>query len=113
MIEISLAAAREIARVQQARNEPESLFRLRVSEGGCSGLIYSFDLESKSSEEADDNHLDVQGVGLVIDSKSYSYLSGLKLDYTEDLMGGGFRFQNPQAEDSCSCGMSFKLKASD
>jgi iron-sulfur cluster assembly accessory protein len=43
----------------------------------------------------------------VVDAKSMLYLYGLELDYSEELIGGGFKFYNPNAEESCGCGSSF------
>ena len=38
------------------------------------------------------------------------YLSGMTIDYVDDLMGGGFKIDNPQAVSSCGCGHSFKTE---
>ncbi len=80
-------------------------FRVAVKVGGCSGLFYdmSFDLDV----HLDDITFVVNGIQVVIDSQTSNYINGLTLDYSEDLMGGGFRFHNPQAISSCSCGNSF------
>lgn len=43
----------------------------------------------------------------VVDAKSMLYLYGLELDYSNELIGGGFKFFNPNAEESCGCGSSF------
>jgi iron-sulfur cluster assembly accessory protein len=51
-----------------------------------------------------------EGIKLVVDSQQLNYLDGLTLDYSEDLMGGGFRFHNPNASQNCSCGNSFTFK---
>lgn len=107
-IEISQAAAREISRIKLARNQPDSHLRLKVEQGGCSGLFYCLELESNSNlQESKEHYFESNGISIVIDSVSYKYLNGLKLDYAEDLMGGGFRFQNPHAHNVCGCGISF------
>lgn len=116
MIEISQAAAKEITRIKTVKQRPDSSLRLRVKEGGCSGLIYCLELESLTSEQSsqDNSKPDRQeyffennGIAIAVDSESYHYLQGTKLDYAEDLMGGGFRFQNPNATNVCGCGISF------
>ena len=112
MIHISKNAAQEIKRIQFSKQKPDSIFRLTVKEGGCSGLFYVFQLETPSKEE---NSLTTEtqfqfesnGISIVVDQKSYAYLEGIKLDYSEDLMGGGFRFENPNVSSSCGCGISF------
>ena len=109
-IEISQAAAREINRIKLARNKPDSRLRLKVDRGGCSGLFYCLELESRSTQPEDREHyFESNEISIVIDSHSYQYLNGIKLDYAEDLMGGGFRFQNPHVHNVCGCGISFSL----
>ena len=114
MIEISQAAAKEIERIKSTRNKPNSQLRLKVEKGGCSGLFYCLELESlspnnQSCEEQQDRYFQSNGISIVVDTQSYLSLEGIKLDYAEDLMGGGFRFQNPKASSTCGCGISFSL----
>ena len=93
-----------------SRQKPDSILRLQVKQGGCSGLFYSLDLEENSSINQQEHlFFEVEGIGFVIDNQSYNYLKETKLDYSEDLMGGGFRFQNPHATETCRCGLSFAV----
>jgi iron-sulfur cluster assembly accessory protein len=108
MIELTPAAIKEIKRIQTSRQQPDSYFRLGVIEGGCSGLCYVLEL-CKTPQESDHVY-PLDQITLVIDSKSLGYLEQLRVDYAEDLMGGGFRFTNPNAQSSCSCGASFAHK---
>jgi iron-sulfur cluster assembly protein len=115
MIEISQTAAKEITRIQSTRQKPDSKLRLKVEQGGCFGLFYCLDLESESVHDStpnpqQDRYYESNGIPIVVDSQSYPFLKGMKLDYTEDLMGGGFRFQNPNVSNICSCGISFTKK---
>jgi iron-sulfur cluster assembly protein len=58
----------------------------------------------------DDDEVDeynTEGIRCVVDAKSVLYLYGLELDYSDELIGGGFKFFNPNAEESCGCGSSF------
>lgn len=108
MIHISKNAAQEIKRIQLSQQKPDSIFRLTVKEGGCSGLFYDFQLETENSPTAETQlQFESNGISIVVDQKSYTYLEGIKLDYAEDLMGGGFRFENPNVSSSCGCGISF------
>lgn len=107
MIQISEAAQQEIRRIQRTRNQLDSYLRLGVKEGGCSGLYYTLDWEPEI--KSSDRVYSQQDFAVIIDEASLPYLNQLTLDYTEDLMGGGFRFKNPQALQSCSCGISFCL----
>ncbi len=112
MIHISNNAAQEIKRIQLSQQKPDSVLRLTVKEGGCSGLFYAFQLDVSAPEEnsaTQETQLQFEsnGIAIVVDRQSYVYLEGIKLDYSEDLMGGGFRFENPNVSSSCGCGISF------
>ena len=112
MIHFSEAAANEIKRLQSSRQKPDSKFRLGVKNGGCSGLFYTLELsegETPQSSNDSDRYFESNGISVVIDALSYKYLKGLKLDYSEDLMGGSFRFHNPNAFATCGCGQSFSV----
>ncbi|MDY6783809.1 MAG: iron-sulfur cluster assembly accessory protein [Cyanobacteriota bacterium] len=109
MIVLTQAAVTEIQRLQASSFKPDSLLRLSVKTGGCAGLYYV--VEFASSARARDRVYESHGLSFAIDEESDRYLDGLKLDYSEDLMGGGFRFQNPNAFTSCRCGHSFSVES--
>ena len=116
MVEISPTAILEIERIR-ANKHPDSCLRLSVEKGGCRGLVYSLKLEEpesvlKDSASPNDRLVEIAGITLKIDAESWKYSEHLKLDYSEDLMGGGFRFNNPQITDSCGCGISFAMTKS-
>jgi iron-sulfur cluster assembly protein len=81
-------------------------FRIGITGGGCSGMSYKFKLET--APRASDRIFEYGDVKVFIDPKSFVYLAGLTLDYTESLMERGFVFHNPNAKKSCSCGKSFQ-----
>lgn len=110
MISISSAAAQEIRRIQVSQRKPNSNLRIEVRAGGCSGFFYT--LELSETIAAGDCVEESGGVSVLLAEDSCQYIEGLRLDYTEDLMGGGFRFYNPNASASCSCGLSFALVSS-
>ncbi|MGF1479456.1 MAG: HesB/IscA family protein [Cyanophyceae cyanobacterium] len=108
MIDISPAAAQEIKRIQLSRRQPQSYFRLKVERGGCSGFFYRFEfIDTVTSERLYESH----GISILIPENQDAALEGLRLDYSEDLMGGGFRFDNPNVANICSCGLSFALRS--
>ena len=109
MIKLSQAAANEIRRLQIKRRSPKARLRLGVQAGGCVDLYYTIDFDEEIN--ASDRVYDCDGVGVVVDEKSLNAIAGLVLDYSEDLMGGGFRFHNPNASETCGCGNSFRLEA--
>lgn len=79
--------------------------RIAVVGGGCSGLSYSMAFEKDADE--DDNVLDVNGIKLIIDDYSVRYLDNSEIDYVDNIMGSGYKINNPNITTSCSCGHSF------
>src|SRR5687767_6601217 len=79
--------------------------RVRVVPGGCSGFQYSLNIEEDSRQG--DFILDRHGIKLFVDMFSAQYLNGVVIDYTSNMMGSGFTFENPNATGGCGCGTSF------
>jgi iron-sulfur cluster assembly protein len=87
---------------------PETHFlRAGVKGGGCSGL--SYDLGFDTIEQEGDKFYLTEGVKVAVDKKSFLYLFGTQLDYTDGLNGKGFNFANPNASRTCGCGESFSI----
>ncbi|WP_372638685.1 HesB/IscA family protein [Fodinibius sp.] len=111
-ITVSDRAARRIKEIQNEQHLPEDAkLRVGVVSGGCSGLTYdlNFDSQTDESESSEDQEFNDNGVNLIVDMRSFLYLSGTELDYTEGLEGQGFHFENPNATRTCSCGESFSV----
>lgn len=110
-INISDKAADRINKIRKEQNIPEgALLRVGVVSGGCSGLTYELDFDTqKPEEESDDKLFEEKGIKLVVDMRSFLYLSGTTLDFSEGLDGEGFHFHNPNASRTCSCGESFSI----
>jgi iron-sulfur cluster assembly accessory protein len=90
------------------RGEPaESVLRVAVEGGGCSGFQYRFDIERSGAP--DDLVIEEAGARVVIDPVSLQYLAGSKIDFVDELIGAAFRVENPNATASCGCGTSFAL----
>lgn len=79
--------------------------RVRVVPGGCSGFQYSLNIEEESKRG--DFILDKHDIKLFVDMFSAQYLNGVTIDYTSNMMGSGFTFENPNATGGCGCGTSF------
>ena len=81
--------------------------RIKITGGGCNGLSYKM----KFVSEAKENDILVESSyrSVLVDSKTALYLRGTTLDYSNKMVGGGFKFLNPNAKASCSCGESFNL----
>ncbi|NBB79409.1 MAG: iron-sulfur cluster assembly accessory protein [Verrucomicrobia bacterium] len=90
-----------------AREQKGDYLRVKISGGGCNGLSYKM----KFAEEPKRGDILVRSAGaeVLVDSKSALYLRGTKLDYSDKMVGGGFKFSNPNAKSSCSCGESFSI----
>lgn len=81
--------------------------RVGVRNGGCSGMSYLMDFENPDNIREDDEVFDYDGFKIICDPKSILYLYGLVLDYSNAMIGGGFQFTNPNANQTCGCGKSF------
>ena len=81
--------------------------RVGVEGGGCSGLTYQlkFDTELKENDKVFED----KGLKLIVDKKSFLYLVGTELDFSDGLNGKGFQFHNPNASRTCGCGESFSV----
>jgi iron-sulfur cluster assembly protein len=109
-INITPAAAQAVSELLAKRNLEGYALRVFISGGGCSGFQYGMALEGNIREN--DNAYDMHGVKVVIDEVSIDYLRGATIDYVDDLMGSGFKIENPNAVSTCGCGSSFRTKSS-
>ena len=109
-ITISERAARRIGEIRKEKNiSADTPLRVSVVSGGCSGLTYDLNFDSEKEITDQDKQFEDHGVKMVVDMRSFLYLAGTSLDYTDGLTGQGFHFHNPNAVRSCSCGESFSL----
>lgn len=106
-IEITLAAAQEIAKQRDKRGTPNARIRIGVRGGGCTGFTYVF--EWADEPRPTDSEFSAHGVSIVVDPKSLVYLGGMQLDFVRGMMGHGFKFNNPNAKGSCGCGESVQF----
>ena len=91
----------------QTKQDNKMVLRMGVQAGGCSGMTYVMDFISQGDITEDDHMESFGGIEYAIDPKSLMFLYGMQLDYSDELIGGGFKFENPNAETSCGCGKSF------
>lgn len=104
-ISLSEAAAKKIIALLPAKEGATGL-RIKVVGGGCSGLQYKMDLDI--SREGD-KIFEKDGAKVFVDRKSFLYLNGTEVDYSDALMHGGFHMINPHAKRTCGCGESFAI----
>ena len=81
--------------------------RVAVKGGGCSGMTYDLDITNEERES--DKVVEQFGVKVMVDKKSYIYLVGTVLDFSDGLNDKGFTFENPNAKKACGCGTSFSV----
>jgi iron-sulfur cluster insertion protein len=97
------------ARVKDIMSEDPKLagaaLRVFVQGGGCSGMEYGFTFDEEAND--DDFTFEQNGVRVLIDSMSMTYLTGARIDYKDDISGSRFVIDNPNAQTSCGCGSSF------
>lgn len=94
--------------LEEQKLDRETYFlRVGVKGGGCSGLSYELGFDNIPQEG--DNIVEDNGVKIAVDKKSFLYLFGTELDFSDGLNGKGFQFINPNASRTCGCGESFAI----
>ena len=108
MINVTEKAVSEVKRIQTADTSPNGAGYLRVMVvgGGCSGMSYKLGFDNVPPAPTD-KIFEQDGIRLVVDTKSFLFLTGTTLDFTDGLNGTGFTFTNPNAKRTCGCGSSF------
>jgi iron-sulfur cluster assembly protein len=107
-IHLTPSAIEEIKRL--IASEPNSagmMLRVGIAGGGCSGLSYTMAFETDKSEF--DQTFDFDGLTVLVDAKSLMYLGGTTIDFSKEILSGGFKFHNPKSARSCGCGTSFSV----
>ena len=108
MITVTEKAKQKAIELMSNENRPaDSFIRVGVEGGGCSGLTYK--LEFDNQLKADDKVFEDKGMKIVCDRKSFLYLVGTELEFSDGLNGKGFVFINPNASRTCGCGESFSV----
>jgi iron-sulfur cluster assembly protein len=90
-----------------ARDQKGEYLRIKITGGGCNGLSYK--MKFVKAAKRGDILVRSSGAKVLVDTKSALYLRGTHLDFSDKMVGGGFKFSNPNAKSSCSCGESFSI----
>ena len=107
-IEITEKAANKVKTFAEQDGKSNFALRVAVKGGGCSGLTY--DLEITDKDASSDEKIIIQhDVEVRVPKKSFIFLAGTTLDFSDGLNGKGFVFSNPNAKKSCGCGTSFSI----
>lgn len=104
---LSESALQQVLALREQQGGKDLCLRVGVRQGGCSGMSYTMDFEQLENIREEDEVFDYEGFKVVSDPKSMLYIYGLMLDYSNDMIGGGFQFTNPNATQTCGCGTSF------
>ena len=99
------AAVKRLKSVMSSDGKSDHFLRMSVEGGGCSGMTYKMDFEKQINEF--DKIFESNGLKIICDLKSWLYLKNIEIDYSDDLLNGGFKIKNPGAERTCGCGTSF------
>lgn len=106
MLVVTDKAFNQIRQVQIEENDTSPL-RIFIQGGGCSGFNYGFTFDDKQAD--DDFVLEKDGIKVLVDAMSMSYLEGAEIDYKKDLTSAQFVIKNPNATNTCGCGSSFSV----
>ena len=107
-ITLTPAAAEAVQEMLAKRDLEGYALRVFISGGGCSGYQYGMALEANLRDE--DLVMEQHGVKVVVDEISMTYLKGASIDYVDEVMGSGFKIENPNATGTCGCGNSFRTE---
>jgi iron-sulfur cluster assembly protein len=106
MITLTDKAAGKVKSILNDEQKVDHALRIGVKGGGCSGFSYTLNIDERFDES--DQVFEDKGIKIVVDAKSFIYLSGTQVDFVENLSGSGFTFSNPNAQRTCGCGSSFQ-----
>ena len=106
LVRLTAAAGKKVNALI-GREQKGDFLRIAITGGGCNGLSYK--LRFVADARKGDILVRSAGAQLLVDPKTALYLKGTELDYSSALIAGGFKFSNPNAKASCSCGESFSV----
>lgn len=106
LVRLTMAAGAKVGALI-AREGQGDYLRIAISGGGCNGLSYK--MKFTPAPRRGDILVRTGGAEVLVDSKSALYLKGTHVDYSAAMVAGGFKFSNPNAKASCSCGESFSV----
>lgn len=107
-ISVTNTAAKKVKFFAEKQGLAEGFgLKVAVKGGGCSGLVYTLSIEEAPGSE--DRIIDDHGIRIFVPKRSFVFLAGTELDFSDGLNGKGFVFYNPNAKSSCGCGNSFSV----
>ena len=107
ILDVTPAAAEKANDLLGRSDTPTGALRVRVVNGGCSGMRYELLFDADIGDQ--DDLFELHGLRVVVDAESASYLAGTTVDYSDKLNDAGFKVINPGATSTCGCGESFNV----
>jgi iron-sulfur cluster assembly accessory protein len=104
---ITESAAQKARALAEREGHTQANLRVRVTAGGCAGFEYKLTFEDAPAR--DDHVLEAHGMRLLVDPASATIVEGSTLDFSQAMLGGGFKILNPRAVHECACGESFSV----
>ena len=105
VITVTEKAVKQLKTAMKSAGDENQILRMSVEGGGCSGMTYKMDFDNQEREF--DKVFESNGLKIISDLKSWLYLKDIEVDYSNDLLNGGFQIKNPNADRTCGCGTSF------
>ena len=106
-IELTDKASKRIKAILDSDGKEGYGLRVSVDSGGCSGMNYNMSFDNKQGEF--DKVFESMGITIYCDLKSWLYVKGTIVDFSDDMLSGGFKIENPNANRTCGCGTSFSV----
>lgn len=108
MIQLSEEAAKEVKRLQEENEDLKDYYlRISCSGGGCSGILFALGFDKQKLDS--DLEFEEHNIKIICDNKSHIYADGSIVEFSKELIGGGFRILNNNAKTQCGCGKSFSF----
>ncbi|HJD55217.1 MAG TPA: iron-sulfur cluster assembly accessory protein [Rickettsia endosymbiont of Pyrocoelia pectoralis] len=108
-ITITDRAFKRVYELVEQEKDKNSVLRVSVDSGGCSGLMYNYELVLKDTIEQDDYVVTKHNATIIIDPTSQKFMLDCTLDFIEELGSSYFNVSNPAAKAKCGCGNSFSI----
>ena len=107
ILELTSAAVEKAKSLLNKSDFVNGALRIGVKNGGCSGMRYELRFDDQADNS--DHDFECDGLRVLIDAESATFLEGVTVDFSDDLNDAGFKIENPDASETCGCGESFAL----
>lgn len=104
-ISVSAKAAGQLTTILTDQGKQGATLRVWVAGLGCSGYRYGMGIDDTTPEQGD-QIFESNGIRVVIDPQSLSYMDGSTVNWVEEDENTGFAIDNPNPAPAkeCNCG---------